>query len=307
MSEVIRPPDRTQGRTFALLGRHSTAGCRPRCLPVLACAATAAGAARCPLPQPTPPANVRSQEEGDTGAGCAPSCPSLKFLFGGELLCCEVGLGRLKEAPPTLSSLRSCVYCPPATGRLRCHCNDAVTALTPLPCSSCPRSSIFAASSVFCCSRSRRARSSRPKVGACLGQFAVAAPHRASLELTRPPCPLHCSPQRPQRAHRVRRCLAGLHLGARQLGDWHGGVVYGHGATGAGAGARGWLLPANRGAAQRGGAVPGRGSCSCPTLPPIVRACRFRGLFWKFARVGERLSPWVGAACIFMAFSVMFF
>ncbi|EFN59023.1 hypothetical protein CHLNCDRAFT_19165 [Chlorella variabilis] len=33
----------------------------------------------------------------------------------------------------------------------------------------------------------------------------------------------------------------------------------------------------------------------------------FRGLFWKFARVGERLSPWVSIACMFMAFSVVFF
>lgn len=46
-------------------------------------------------------------------------------------------------------------------------------------------------------------------------------------------------------------------------------------------------------------------------LPAIANAaavpCRFRGLFWKFARVGERLSPWVAFACIFMAVSVVFF
>lgn len=32
-----------------------------------------------------------------------------------------------------------------------------------------------------------------------------------------------------------------------------------------------------------------------------------RGVFWKAARIGERLSPWVGAACFAMAFSVLFF
>lgn len=32
----------------------------------------------------------------------------------------------------------------------------------------------------------------------------------------------------------------------------------------------------------------------------------FRGLFWKFARVGERLSPWVSLACICMAVNVAF-
>ena len=38
-----------------------------------------------------------------------------------------------------------------------------------------------------------------------------------------------------------------------------------------------------------------------------TRACRFKGLFWKFARVGERLSPWISVACFCMAFSVVFF
>ncbi|EKX54584.1 hypothetical protein GUITHDRAFT_63432, partial [Guillardia theta CCMP2712] len=32
----------------------------------------------------------------------------------------------------------------------------------------------------------------------------------------------------------------------------------------------------------------------------------FLGLFWKAARIGERLSPWVSASCIAMAFSVLF-
>ena len=59
------------------------------------------------------------------------------------------------------------------------------------------------------------------------------------------------------------------------------------------------------------------------------RPCRFRGLFWKFARVGaplpagrtssqgtlrasparagERLSPWVALGCFAMGTSVLFF
>ncbi|ODQ81507.1 hypothetical protein BABINDRAFT_170278 [Babjeviella inositovora NRRL Y-12698] len=28
-----------------------------------------------------------------------------------------------------------------------------------------------------------------------------------------------------------------------------------------------------------------------------------RGVFWKFARIGERLSPYVSICCILMAFS----
>ena len=47
--------------------------------------------------------------------------------------------------------------------------------------------------------------------------------------------------------------------------------------------------------------------------PPAAHAAaaaaplrRFRGLFWKFARVGERLSPWVALACLGMAFSILF-
>ena len=31
------------------------------------------------------------------------------------------------------------------------------------------------------------------------------------------------------------------------------------------------------------------------------------GIFWKFARIGERLSPYVSICCISMAFTVMFF
>ncbi|EEY19244.1 Protein kish-A like protein [Verticillium longisporum] len=29
------------------------------------------------------------------------------------------------------------------------------------------------------------------------------------------------------------------------------------------------------------------------------------GIFWKFARVGERLSPYVSLACVFMAVSLL--
>ena len=31
-----------------------------------------------------------------------------------------------------------------------------------------------------------------------------------------------------------------------------------------------------------------------------------RGTFWKFARIGERLSPWVAAACVLMAVHTLF-
>ncbi|KAG7172102.1 kish-A-like [Homarus americanus] len=30
------------------------------------------------------------------------------------------------------------------------------------------------------------------------------------------------------------------------------------------------------------------------------------GTFWKMARIGERKSPWVAAACILMAVNVLF-
>lgn len=43
-----------------------------------------------------------------------------------------------------------------------------------------------------------------------------------------------------------------------------------------------------------------------PSLTLLCPPCRFKGLFWKFARVGERLSPWVAVACFCMAFSVVF-
>uniref|UniRef100_A0AAF5Q2I3 Protein kish n=1 Tax=Wuchereria bancrofti TaxID=6293 RepID=A0AAF5Q2I3_WUCBA len=33
----------------------------------------------------------------------------------------------------------------------------------------------------------------------------------------------------------------------------------------------------------------------------------FLGVFWKCARIGERLSPWIALACFSMAFIVLFF
>lgn len=32
----------------------------------------------------------------------------------------------------------------------------------------------------------------------------------------------------------------------------------------------------------------------------------FLGVFWKAARIGERLSPYVAAACVVMSFSLLF-
>ncbi|KAK9820478.1 hypothetical protein WJX72_010759 [[Myrmecia] bisecta] len=32
----------------------------------------------------------------------------------------------------------------------------------------------------------------------------------------------------------------------------------------------------------------------------------FRGLFWKAARIGERLSPWVALGCFAMGFTILF-
>ncbi|XP_047068312.1 protein kish-like [Lolium rigidum] len=33
----------------------------------------------------------------------------------------------------------------------------------------------------------------------------------------------------------------------------------------------------------------------------------FRGFFWKAARIGERLSPWVAFGCFAMGISTIFF
>ena len=34
---------------------------------------------------------------------------------------------------------------------------------------------------------------------------------------------------------------------------------------------------------------------------------RDKGFFWKLARIGERLSPFVAIACFLMAFSILLF
>lgn len=51
--------------------------------------------------------------------------------------------------------------------------------------------------------------------------------------------------------------------------------------------------------------------CSCTYYKLInpgglTQTTGFRGLFWKAARIGERLSPWVGIACFIMGFSILF-
>ncbi|XP_004503590.1 uncharacterized protein [Cicer arietinum] len=43
-------------------------------------------------------------------------------------------------------------------------------------------------------------------------------------------------------------------------------------------------------------------------FPAILeRKTGFRGFFWKAARIGERLSPWVAAGCFTMGVSILFF
>ncbi|KAJ7561221.1 hypothetical protein O6H91_03G019400 [Diphasiastrum complanatum] len=39
----------------------------------------------------------------------------------------------------------------------------------------------------------------------------------------------------------------------------------------------------------------------------LSRKTGFRGFFWKAARIGERLSPWVGVSCLLMGLYIMFF
>ncbi|SPQ96906.1 unnamed protein product (mitochondrion) [Plasmodiophora brassicae] len=52
--------------------------------------------------------------------------------------------------------------------------------------------------------------------------------------------------------------------------------------------------------------------CTCAYLharwPALLDAHKngFRGLFWKFARIGERLSPLISISCIAMGFSTIF-
>ncbi|KAJ7952174.1 Protein kish [Quillaja saponaria] len=52
--------------------------------------------------------------------------------------------------------------------------------------------------------------------------------------------------------------------------------------------------------------------CACTFLkmqfPTILeQKTGFRGFFWKAARIGERLSPWVAAGCFTMGVSIIFF
>ncbi|CAL9057493.1 unnamed protein product [Musa banksii] len=41
-------------------------------------------------------------------------------------------------------------------------------------------------------------------------------------------------------------------------------------------------------------------------LPPVAWM-EFRGFFWKAARIGERLSPWVAFGCFAMGISIIIF
>lgn len=43
--------------------------------------------------------------------------------------------------------------------------------------------------------------------------------------------------------------------------------------------------------------------CKAPRL--MAEKTGFRGLFWKAARIGERLSPWVALACILMGVAIL--
>ncbi|KAJ8985757.1 hypothetical protein NQ317_014410 [Molorchus minor] len=53
--------------------------------------------------------------------------------------------------------------------------------------------------------------------------------------------------------------------------------------------------------------------CTCAYLRSLFPSIMDRnkvgvmGTFWKCARIGERKSPWIGACCILMAFSILFF
>ncbi|XP_078177209.1 kish-A-like protein [Carex rostrata] len=52
--------------------------------------------------------------------------------------------------------------------------------------------------------------------------------------------------------------------------------------------------------------------CTCTYVKmqfPYVldRKTGFRGFFWKAARIGERLSPWVAFGCLVMGVSILIF
>ena len=51
--------------------------------------------------------------------------------------------------------------------------------------------------------------------------------------------------------------------------------------------------------------------CTCAYLRPRMKFLDnhkkgLSGIFWKAARIGERLSPWVAASCLFMAAHTLF-
>ncbi|XP_065169960.1 protein kish [Atheta coriaria] len=52
--------------------------------------------------------------------------------------------------------------------------------------------------------------------------------------------------------------------------------------------------------------------CTCAYLrslfPSIIDRSKVgvSGTFWKFARIGERKSPYIAASCLIMAFSLLF-
>ncbi|KAK1257000.1 hypothetical protein QJS04_geneDACA022492 [Acorus gramineus] len=52
--------------------------------------------------------------------------------------------------------------------------------------------------------------------------------------------------------------------------------------------------------------------CTCTYVkmhfPAILeQRTGFRGFFWKAARIGERLSPWVSLGCLAMSISILVF
>ena len=53
--------------------------------------------------------------------------------------------------------------------------------------------------------------------------------------------------------------------------------------------------------------------CTCTyvhgKMPSLLDSYKvgFAGIFWKSARIGERLSPYVAALCVIMAFYVLLF
>lgn len=70
--------------------------------------------------------------------------------------------------------------------------------------------------------------------------------------------------------------------------------------------------PRSGGAKGLGGHVPDRLSFTDPRDRPTDAVpsffflfARFRGILWKAARIGERLSPWVGLVCLAAGIGVL--